>query len=172
MRTTEAADVTLLKEYLNQYNKEAKYKHDLENRLKRIEREMEFPLRGIGYSPLPMNNTGSSKGASSYTLRKAEIEDRIQEQIELIANSLINIMSVLDYLPIGSEGRRILEYRYIDDIPWSKVYEKMHLSKTPCFDRVNEAYAELLKYPRVVYILEDYMENKKQKETKGMMAVV
>ena len=153
----------LLKEYLNQYNDCKKYKHDLEKRLLAIDREMEAPIGGQGYSPLPSNTNMTGAGSASLIFRKAEIEDRIMQQQEQMVIIINNIMSILDHLPVGNRGRRILEYKYIDSLPWETIYKKMHLSKTPCFNYTNEAYKKLLECKRVVYILEEYEKNIQEK---------
>lgn len=156
-------DITLLKEYLNQYNDCVRYKHDLEKRLRTIDREIESPIGGQGYSPLPSHTNMTGAGSASFTFRKAEIEDRIEQQKEQIVITINNVMSILDHLPAGSRGRRILEYKYIDALPWDTIYKKMHLTKTPCFNHTNEAYKKLLSYKRVKCILQEYEKNTQEK---------
>lgn len=152
---TEEEQVQLLKEYLGQYHECIKYKQDLEKRLERIQAEIESPLGGKGYSPLPSNNTIGA-GAASFILRKAEIEERIIEQKNKVIITINNVMDIIDYLQQGSRERLILEYRYIDFVPWKVIHKKMNLTKTPCFDCTNKAYNKLLSYKRVRTILEEY----------------
>ncbi len=159
----DSKEIQLLKEYLSQYVECVEYKRDLEKRLKRIEEEMDSPIGGVGYSPIPTNTNSVGAGAASFTIKKAEIQERILEQKEKIAVTLINVMDILDYLPEGSREKKLLEYRYLDNIPWRIIYKKMNLTRTPCFNATNKAYRMLIGYKRVQNVLKEYekeMENK------------
>lgn len=90
------------------------------------------------------------------TLKIADIEDRIQKQIDIEAKSVIAIMDVIEFLPADTIERDILEFRHIDCKPWDKIMDCVHLSRSPCFEYYNKALDKLLTYKKVRRILSDY----------------
>lgn len=158
MTDTEYKD-TLLK-YLAQYINAVRRRRSLERRLRAICREMDMPIGGIHYSPVNSSSGGISSGSAAFTLRKSEIESRIAEQKRQAEADILSVMDILDYLDPNSEGRQILEYKYIDGYSWIAISKKMYLSRPQCFRKRDKALANLLEYKRVQKILEDYAAQK------------
>jgi len=150
---------TLLK-YLAQYINAVRRRRSLEHRLRAICREMDMPIGGIHYSPVNSSSGGISSGSAAFTLRKSEIESRIAEQKRQAEADILSVMDILDYLDPNSEGRQILEYKYIDGFTWFVISKKMYLSRPQCFRKRDKALANLLEYKRVQKILEDYAAQK------------
>ena len=158
MTDTEYKDTLL--EYLGRYINAVHRRRSLEHRLRAICREMDMPIGGIHYSPVNSSSGGISSGSAAFTLRKSEIESRIAEQKRQAEADILSVMDILDYLDPNSQGRQILEYKYIDGFTWFVISKKMYLSRSACFLKRDEAMASLLEYKRVQKILEDYAAQK------------
>lgn len=150
---------TLLK-YLGQYTRAVQRRRNLERRLKIICCEMNTPIGGVHYSPVNSSSGGVSSGAAAFTLRKSEIETRIAEQKRKAEIDILNVMDILDYLDPNSEGRQLLEFRFIDGYSWGTICHQMRRSRTQCYRIRDQALEELLTFKRVQKILEDYAAQK------------
>lgn len=142
--------------FLSQYYRAKDRQATLLARLTSLQAELRHP--GVKVPPpdgIP-GKTGVSIGAASLTLKIADIEDRIQKQIEIEAKSVIAIMDVIEFLPADTIERDILEFRHIDCKPWDKIMDCVHLSRSPCFEYYNKALDKLLTYKKVRRILSDY----------------
>lgn len=156
--TTQNEQRQLLKRFLSQYYRAKDRQATLRARLASLQAELRHP--GVKVPPpdgVP-SKTGVSNGAASLTLKIADIEDRIQKQIEIEARSVIAIMDVIEFLPADTIERDILEFRHIDCKPWDKIMDCVHLSRSPCFEYYNKALDKLLTYKKVRRILSDYKE--------------
>ena len=154
--TTQIEQRQLLKRFLSQYYRAKDRQAALRARLASLQAELRHP--GVKVPPpdgIP-GKTGVSSGAASLTLKIADIEDRIQKQIEIEAKSVIAIMDVIEFLPADTIERDILEFRHIDCKPWDKIMDCVHLSRSSCFEYYNKALDKLLTYKKVRRILSDY----------------
>ena len=154
--TTQIEQRQLLKRFLSQYYRAKDRQAALRARLASLQAELRHP--GVKVPPPDgiAGKTGVSSGAASLTLKIADIEDRIQKQIEIEAKCVIAIMDVIEFLPADTIERDILEFRHIDCKPWDKIMDCVHLSRSSCFEYYNKALDKLLTYKKVRRILSDY----------------
>lgn len=156
----EQKEALILKDYLGQYFRATRRRRQLEERLKNICDEMNAPIGGINYDPVNVSSGKISLGSAAFTLRKSEIETRIEEQKKQTEADLLKIMDILDYLDAKSDERMVLELRHIDNLPWVKIEKKASMSRSTCFDYYNKGINKLLTFKRVKKILAEYAEEK------------
>ena len=131
-----------LKKYLGQYYRAKIKRKQLEIRLKNFREEM-AGTQGVKYSPVPGGQSGSQiSSTENAVMRAMEIEERIVKQQAQVQAAMLAVMEFMDFLPIDSVKRSILEYRYIDC-----------MTKTPCFRYYNQGIDELINKSEVVQIL-------------------
>lgn len=148
----------LLKQYLGQYYYAKMKKKQLEARLRTF-RENMLGTKGMQYSPVPHSQTNSvGDGPASMVIRAMEIEEQIESQKEQMANAMLNVMKMMDFLPAESTERIILEYRHIDCLSWKQVCKEVHLSRTSANDYYNVGIEKLLTFKKVQKMLEEYSE--------------
>lgn len=164
---TQNEDRILLKRFLSQFYRAKDKQAVLQKRLDRLQLELRYPgVRTASPDDVP-SKSGIGNGAASLTLKIADIEDRIQKQIDIEAKSIIAIMDVIEFLPADTIERDILEFRHIDCKTWDKVMDSVHLSRSPCFENYNKALDKLLTYKKVRAILADY-EARLEREVRDM----
>ncbi|MCU6685682.1 hypothetical protein OCV99_03760 [Dorea acetigenes] len=146
----------LLKKYLGQYYSARNKKKQLESRLQTFRQDM-IGTKGMQYSPVPHSQTNSvGDGPASMVIRAMEIEEQIESQKEQMAATMLNVMKLMDFLPVDSTERLILEYRHIDCLSWKQVCKAMHMTRTPCNEHYNAGIDKLLEYKKVKKILEEF----------------
>ncbi len=153
-------EAMILRDYLGQYYRATKQRVNLEERLKNICEEMNAPIGGMNYSPVNISSGRISQGSAAFTLRKSEIETRIEEQKKQIEADLLKIMDILDYLDPTSDERIVLELYYIDRLPWREIEHRANMSRSTCFDKRDKGIDTLLTYKRVRSIIEKYAEER------------
>lgn len=160
----EAADErVLLKKYLGQYYSARRRKRQLEIRLQTFRQEM-VGTRGMQYSSVPHSQTNSvGDGPASMVIRAMEIEDQIKTQKEEMANAMLNVMKMMDFLPADSMERTVLEYRHIDCLSWKQVCEEVHLSRSTANDYYDKGIDKLLTYKKVQKMISDFSTDKEGK---------
>ena len=142
-----------LNKYLGQYYRAKIKRKQLENRLKNFREEMSG-TQGVKYSPVPGGQSGSQiSSTENAVMRAMEIEERIVKQQAQVQAAMLAVMEFMDFLPIDSVKRSILEYRYIDCMSWKRIYKEMCMTKTPCFRYYNQGIDELINKSEVVQIL-------------------
>ena len=149
----------LLKQYLNQYYLCKVKKLQLEKRLKNIQEEMTTPIGGKGYAPINHKGNDVGLGAASFVYRMSEIETRIEEQKVKVADALLRVMDVMDFLEENSPERMVLEFRFIDCKSWNIIEKEMHFSRSMLFLYQNKALEKLLTFKKVNTIVERYKVN-------------
>lgn len=153
--------IVALKNYLGQYYK-AKFKRkQLEVRLKNFREEM-VGAKGISYSPVPRGQSGvTTSKTEDYVVKALEIEDRIMKQQVEVQRAMLAVMEVMDFLPIDSVERSVLEYRHIDCLPWKFIIARMSYSKASCHNYYNAGIDMLLRCVKVQETLQKYIESNK-----------
>lgn len=147
-----------IKSYLGQYYWARNKKRQLERRLQTFRQEM-IGTKGMQYSPVPHSQTNSvGDGPASMVIRAMEIEEQIESQKEQMADAMLNVMKMMDFLPAESTERIILEYRHIDCLSWKQVCKEAHLSRTSANDYYNVGIEKLLTFKKVQKMLEEYSE--------------
>lgn len=153
----------LLKKYLGQYYSARRRKRQLEIRLQTFRQEM-VGTKGMQYSPVPHSQTNSvGDGPASMVIRAMEIEDQIKTQKEEMANAMLNVMKMMDFLPADSMERTVLEYRHIDCLSWKQVCEEVHLSRSTANDYYDKGIDKLLTYKKVQKMTADFSKDKEDK---------
>lgn len=146
----------LLKKYLGQYYSARRRKRQLEIRLQTFRQEM-VGTRGMQYSPVPHRQTNSvGDGPASMVIRAMEIEDQIKTQKEEMANAMLNVMKMIDFLPADSMERTVLEYRHIDCLSWNQIMQETNYSRQSCNNYYNAGLDKLLTFKKVNKMLEDF----------------
>lgn len=139
-----------LRNFLWKYNDCKKRKKQLETRLKDIQREMSMPIGGIGYSPTPHSTTNNvGAGAAGFTIKMAEIEERIIKQNEEMERAMIAVMDVMNFLDEGDTDRRIMEYRYIDGKDWRSIESLENMTRQAANNHLNAGLDKLLGFKKI-----------------------
>ena len=103
----------ILQDYLAGYRLARLRLEKLKKRHRVLTEDMETPLKGAKYDSMPSSGT-ASEGAASIICKIAEIEARIKEQCSSMSLYCIRVMEIIEFLDDTSNGRLILELRYID----------------------------------------------------------
>ena len=146
-------------DYLSQYSLAISEKHRLERRLSQIRWDM-TPLHGRRLQDATMGRTGRDKregGGTALVIKADEIERRIMEQTAVACNALLCIFDAMDYLPLLSIERIVLEMRYIDLSPWSFISKEMDISRSRLFDHHNAGIDLLLSVPEIRAKVAEYI---------------
>jgi len=143
----------LLKKYLGQYYRAKMKRIQLERRLKNFREEMSG-TKGMQYSLTPKSPSvkiGSS--IEERVIRTIEIEERILKQQDKVQAAMLAVMELMDFLPLDSTERIILEYRYVDCLSWRQICREMSMTRTPCNRYYNLGIEKLLEFQDVLKIL-------------------
>lgn len=155
MKKKSEEERNILRSFLWKYNDCKKRKKQLETRLKDIQREMSMPIGGIGYSPTPHSTTNKiGPGAAGFTIKMAEIEERILKQNEEMERSMIEIMDAMNFLDEEDVDRRIMEYRYIDGKDWKNIESIEHMTRQAANKHLNNGLDKLLSFKKIQTIVE------------------
>ena len=127
-----AEDRKIIKRYLAQYHTAKERKNVLQKRAKTLRSDL---------------SRSDKNGEIEYKI--AEIESRIQRQAEVEANAVLSVMDMIDFLPLGSTERQILELRHIDCKSWTEVQRTVHLTRSPCNEYYNRGLETLLGFKKV-----------------------
>nr|WP_298053698.1 hypothetical protein [uncultured Lachnoanaerobaculum sp.] len=161
MQTDSKELIVAMKKYLGQYYKAKLKRKQLEVRLKNFREEM-VEAKGINYSPVPGGQSGcTTSKTEDYVVRALEIEDRIMKQQVEVQRAMFAVMEVMDFLPIDSVERSVLEYRHIDCLPWKFIIARMSYSKASCHNYYNAGIDMLLGCDEVQATLQKYIESNK-----------
>lgn len=153
-------DRSVLEWMLGQYVRAKRRKKQLEVRLLEINAERDSPIGGQGYDPLPRSG-GNNKGAAGILMKLADIEDRIYEQKAKADKSMVNVATILNFLPEESMEREICELRHLDGHEWGEIAEGIPMSKSQCHRIHKAAMYELLEFN---YVKELVAENRESYE--------
>lgn len=148
-------EAKLLIDYLEQYSNCKDKQARLESRRRAIIKEFDNPLSSVNYDGMPKGNS-ISVGAASLAYRLDEIDSRILQQQNRAAKFLLEVMSVLEFLPENELERDVLEARYIDCYTWSKTCSAVHLSRSAAYKYLKDGLNKLLTYKKVQKIIQDH----------------
>lgn len=154
------SDRSVLEWMLGQYVRAKRRKKQLEVRLLEINAERDSPIGGQGYDPLPRSG-GNNEGAAGILMKLADIEDRIYEQKAKADKSMVNVATILNFLPEESMEREICELRHLDGHEWGEIAEGIPMSKSQCHRIHKAAMYELLEFN---YVKELVTENRESYE--------
>lgn len=94
-------------------------------------------------------------------MKLADIEDRIYEQKAKADKSMVNVATILNFLPEESMEREICELRHLDGHEWGEIAEGIPMSKSQCHRIHKAAMYELLEFN---YVKELVTENRESYE--------
>lgn len=161
MKSNNEEQRQFLKRYLEQYYNARAKKKQLETRLYNFREDM-TGIKGMQYSPVPHSKTNKvGDGPATLVIYATEIEERIEKQKEKMAVAMLNVMKIMDFLPVDSTERAVLEYRHIDCLSWRQITKEMHMTRTPCNRYYNLGIERLLTFKKVIKIIIDFSIDKK-----------
>ena len=150
-------DRSVLEWMLGQYVRAKRRKKQLEVRLLEINAERDSPIGGQGYDPLPRSG-GNNEGAAGILMKLADIEDRIYKQKAKADKSMVNVATILNFLPEESMEREICELRHIDGHEWGEIADGIPMSKSQCHRIHKAAMYELLEFEYVKKLVKENSE--------------
>lgn len=154
-------DELILDQYLSRYRIMVRNKHSLERRRDEILKEFESPLSAVNYDGMPRGNSiGSGSAAISYRLD--EIDTQITDQAARAAETLIEMIDIIDLLPEHSVERSIIEHKYIDRMRWWQICTEINMSRTPATNHWKKGLNYLLQFEKVAMIIKENSKNKKE----------
>ncbi|MCD7857761.1 MAG: hypothetical protein LUG55_08210 [Clostridiales bacterium] len=160
-------DRIFLKRYLSQYYTAKRRKAVLAKRLEELRRELHDPsIPGPGLSGMPKQGHQSS-GSASLVFKLAEIEDRINRQVEIEASAVLSVMQMLDFLPPDSTEKEIMELRHIDCCTWDNIADQVHFSKMQCFRYYNGVLEKLYSFKKVRLMVAEFQASVERTEKDG-----
>lgn len=130
------SDRKILKRYLSQYHNAKERKKTLQKRAETLRADLSRTAKG---------------GEIDYKI--AEIDARMKRQAEVEANAVLSVMDMIDFLPIGSTERQILELRHIDCKSWTEIQRIVHLTNSPCIEYYNRGLNAILTYKKARQLL-------------------
>lgn len=152
MRNERAA----VKEFLQQYHTARKAVRILENRHQTLIHELKAPGRVSALRPVPPPHQVQGDGAVSVVFRVEEVEERIDAQRGEMAEVVLRVMDLIDFLPRNSMERTVVELRHIDCKSWEQIAKEIYMSRSAVFNRYNAALDSLLNCPPARKLVEDY----------------
>ena len=138
----------ILKWMLGRAFRAENHKKQLKERLARIRQEMDAPYEAIKYDAMPRSQ-GNGDGAAALVIKLTEVEEKIVEQMKVVAEAEIRVMEIIEYIPIHEVARQILELRHIDMMTWYEIAEAIPMSRQQCSRKYKEALDSLLQYPEI-----------------------
>lgn len=132
---SDMVSVDAIKGYLSQYQDAIRKRHVLERRLKVLGKEV-------------------SESAPMWGWRTDEYRERLASQAASVQACALQVMEVLDFLPVSSIEREVLEMRYIDGLSWERISITECLGRSTVFRKVDQAYSTLLEHQRVRELVE------------------
>lgn len=143
-----------LKKYLGQYYRAKQKRNQLEKRLQTFREEM--GSKGIQYAGMPSAGNRVGSDTEEQVMRAMEIEERITKQQVEVQRAMLDVLDVMDLLPLDSVERMILEYRYIDCLSWKQICNKVFLSRTSANDYYKKGIKELLVLKKVQVAIQKF----------------
>lgn len=136
--------IEVLKYYLGRIYRSDRHKSQLDARIRGIKAK-----RRIEGCP-----AGEDPASIRYWI--SDIEERILEQKREIDSAIVQVMDILEYLPINSIERQICELRHIDFKPWGVISTEIPMSRSQVYRRYKMALDTLLANQRVQAVMKEY----------------
>lgn len=149
-----------VKKYLQQYGAATRKKRILEERHRVLANELKVPLPGSAYRTMPTSRPSNSDGAVSVVFRIAEVEERIDAQVDEMSKAVLLVMDLIDLLPVNSIERTVVEMRHIDCKGWERIARETYLSRSAVFNHYNAALDHLLGYRRTEKLVGDFQRER------------
>ncbi|MGN1126493.1 MAG: DUF1492 domain-containing protein [Ruminococcus sp.] len=152
-----------LKIYLNRYVLAKRRLNELKETHDVILSDSNSPQYGAGYKEFPRVMSSSvNMGAASFSIKLADIEDRIAVQQDKLKSLVLGVLEILDYLPPDSLERSALELCYIKDKKVEACCYSMCVSRSTFFEIKKNAIDTLLKYEKVKQIVLEFAAKEKE----------
>lgn len=136
--------VEVLKYFLGRIYRSDKHKSQLDARIRGIKAKRQ------------VDGCPAREDPASIRYWISDIEDRILEQKREIDLAIVQVMDILDYLPIHSIERQICELRHIDFKPWGMISAEIPMSRSQVYRRYRMALDALLENQRVQAMMKEY----------------
>ena len=149
-------DAGSLNQYLYQYKDCIKTKKNLLRRREEIKAELKSPLAAVQTEKLQTGKGKRQDRSVDILFRLDEIAERIQGQIDTAERKLNDIMSMMDFLPVDSLSRSIMENLYIDRWGWEKVCKENHISRSQAKRYWKQGLYTLLNMEKVKEIVKGF----------------
>ena len=149
-------DAGSLNQYLYQYKDCIKTKKNLLRRREEIKAELKSPLAAVQTEKLQTGKGKRHDRSVDILFRLDEIAERIQGQIDTAERKLNDIMSMMDFLPVDSLSRSIMENLYIDRWGWEKVCKENHISRSQAKRYWKQGLYTLLNMEKVKEIVKGF----------------
>lgn len=147
-----------LNQYLYQYKDCIRSKKNLMQRREEIKAELKNPLSAVQTEKLSSGKSKKNDSSVDILFRIDEIAERIQGQIDRAERKLNDIMNLLDYLPVDSLSRAIMENLYIDRWGWDKVCNENHISMSQAKRYWKQGLYKMLEFEKVKIIVKSFKE--------------
>ena len=159
-QTTGGITREAVKEYLQQYHAAREAKRLLERRHDDLVRELKTQPRGSTYRTMPTSKPpANTEGSVSVVFRLAEVEQRIDDQREAMGKAVLNVMDMIDLLPMGSTERTVVEMRHIDCKKWERICKEVHMSRSRVNDYYNAGLEIIMANKRARKLVGKYMRD-------------
>lgn len=159
-------DKVYLKRYLSQYYNAKRRQGILKDRLDEIQRELKSPgVPSHNISGVPVKKSVSE--VPPLLIKLSEIEERINRQVEVEANAILDVMQALDFLPPDSTEKEIMELRHIDCRSWNEIMRKTHFSRAQCYRYYTIGLEKLYSFKKVQKSVSDFRERQIRIEKDG-----
>lgn len=149
-------DAKVLDSYLKNYNRCKVRKRALEKRRQQIIFDFNYPIKNINLTWMPKAKGIVDEGSAVLPLQLDEIDTRIKEKIEDAQKEYFKLNEIIGFLDTHDIGRMILEYRYIDYLPWWKIAMFEKKSKTTLVYIWRKTLYRLLEFPKIRQIVEEF----------------
>ena len=149
-------DAGNLNQYLYQYKDCVRSKKNLMQRREEIKAELKNPLSAVQTEKLSSGKSRKKDSSVDILFRLDEIAGRIQGQIDTAERKLTDIMNLLDFLPVDSLSRSIMENLYIDRWGWDKVCNENHISMSQAKRYWKQGLYSLLEFEKVKIIVKSF----------------
>ena len=162
-----------VKEFLQQYRLLYERRRLLERRRQALLTELHYPSLPSSFKSAPVvSGSRFGDGAVGVVYRLAEIEERLNNELLHLQQTLLQVLDLIALLPDDSLGRAIIELRHIDRCSWDKVAESVHLSRSRVYIYYNAALDRLLKDKKAASVLQNFLRAKKKQDTTGHLPVL
>jgi len=132
-----------LRNYLWRYRRSLSRKAAIERRLKEAKEEMEYPISGMKIG-IEIHGSTPSDGAAAIPLKIGMIESNLKEQKEYATQMMLDVLSVIDYIPTEHPAREVIEMRYLDGAAWKDIQSKKDRCRTQCMQLESQGIDMLL----------------------------